>query len=304
MLGSFHRCAVETHHVRVISPEVDCGRVAELLRARRRILQPEDVGFARGKRRRTPGLRLEEVAELCSISTTYYSRLERSRNGRAPRPSPAILAGIARGLRLTRKERDRLFAAAGYSAVSEEGCEHVDPGVLLLLDRLGDTPAHAVGQLGEALWQTTASRFLIGDLRRHRGRARSGYYRWFLDPRERQRYAPSDHRAISVEIAGDLRQALSSRRVSQSVRDLVDHLLSRSEEFATLWKYGELGDEPFTIEPRSFIHPSLGSLVLQREVLTVADCGQRVVVYYAIPGSADDMSLRLLSVVGHHRFTC
>lgn len=288
----------------MVSPELDLGRVAELLRTRRRALQPEDVGFARGRRRRTPGLRREEVAALCSISTAYYSRLERTRGAEAtgPRPSPATLAGIARGLRLTRAGRDTLFAAAGYAAGDDEGCTHVDPGVMLLLDRLADTPAHSVGLLGEALWQTRASKSLIGDLSRHTGRARSGYYRWFIDSRERQRYASIDHRAISAEITADLRHTLSRTRAGRTVRDLVGILLSRSEEFAALWESPDLREEPFTIEPRTFNHPSLGPLQLQREVLTADDRSQRVVVYHAIPGTTDDTTMQLLSVIGQHRF--
>lgn len=288
------------------APDVDLGRMAEFLRARRWALQPEDVGFARGRRRRTPGLRREEVAELCSISTNYYSRLERPRDIQAsgPRPSPTTLAGMARGLRLTREQRDTLFAAAGYAADDDGGYAHVDPGVMLLLDRLPDTPAHAVGPLGEVLWQTRASISLIGDLSRYTGRARSGYYRWFLAAGERQRYALSDHRAISVEIAADLRRAQASARTGRSVTDLIALLRSRSDEFAVLWESDDLRDEPSTIEARCFVHPSLGPLTLQREVLAVTDRSQRLVIYHAIPGSADDTTMRLLSVIGHHRFSC
>ncbi|MDX1872092.1 hypothetical protein SBI67_08175 [Mycolicibacterium sp. 120266] len=195
-----------------------------------------------------------------------------------------------------------MFAAAGYAVDIDVGYAHVDPGVMLLLDRLADTPAHSVDPVGEVLWQTRASRSLIGDLSRHTGRARSGYYRWFLDPDERQRYAPIDHRAISVEIAADLRRTQSSTRASQSVTDLIIVLLSRSVEFATLWKSGDLREQPFTIEPRCFVHPSLGPLELQREVLTLADRSQRVVIYHAAPGSADETTLQLLSVIGNHRF--
>jgi transcriptional regulator with XRE-family HTH domain len=304
MLRPFHRSAVKPQDRDVTSPDLDLGRVAELLRTRRRALQPEDVGFARGRRRRTPGLRREEVAELCSISVNYYSRLERSRDARerGSRPSPTTLASIARGLRLTREERDTLFAAAGYAAGDDEDCKHVDPGVMLLLDRLSDTPAHSVGPLGEVLWQTRASRLLIGDQSRHTGRARSGYYRWFLDIGERTRYAPIDHRAISEEITADLRHAQSSTPVTRSTTDLIAVLLSRSEEFAALWGSSELRDQPFTIEPRGFIHPCLGPLELQREVLQVTDLSQRVVIYQAIPGSADETTMQLLSVIGHHRF--
>lgn len=306
MVRSFHRSSSLPHHRHVTFPKVDLDRLAEMLRTRRRVLQPEDVGITRGRRRRTPGLRREEVAELCSISPAYYSRLERSRQDSSsrPRPSPSTLAGIARGLRFTREERDRIFAAAGYCAGDDEGCAHVDPGVMLLLDRLADTPAHSVGPIGEVLWQTTASKSLIGDLTRHRGPARSGYYRWFFDAYERERYAPSDHRAISVEIAADLRRAQSRASASRCVKDLVETLLTRSEEFAALWRSDEPRGDPLTIEARCFIHPALGPLELQREILTVTERSQRVVIYYAIPGSADDTTMQLLSVIGHHRFDC
>lgn len=288
-----------------MSGEVDLGRVAELLRARRRILQPEDVGFARGRRRRTPGLRREEVAALSSISATYYSRLERSHTrAPGPRPSPATLAGIARALRLTREERDTLFAAAGYAEGDDVGSAHVDPGVMFLLDRLADTPAHSVGPIGETLWQTRVSKALLGDLSRHTGHARSGYHRWFLDPSERQRYATTEHPAISAEIAADLRHAQARTRTSRTVTRLVDILRTRSEEFAALWRGHDLRDEPFTIDPRCFIHPSLGPIELQREVLTAEDYSQRMVIYHAIPGSADETAMQLLAVIGHHRFDC
>lgn len=197
-----------------------------------------------------------------------------------------------------------MFAAAGYSAGDDEGCAHVDPGVMLLLDRLADIPAHSVSPIGEVLWQTPASKSLVGDLTRHRGRARSGYYRWFVDADERERYAPSDHHAISAEIAADLRHAQRSARASRAVGELVEALLARSVEFAALWRSDEPKDDPLTIEPRCFIHPALGPLELQREILTVTDRSQRVVIYYAIPGSTEDTTMQLLSVIGYHRFDC
>src|SRR3954452_18220854 len=81
------------------------------LSARRAALQPEDVGLRRGQRRRAPGLRREEVAELCTMSADYFARLER---GAGPQPSEQMVAAIARGLRLTLDERDHLFLLAGY----------------------------------------------------------------------------------------------------------------------------------------------------------------------------------------------
>uniref|UniRef100_UPI002811B016 helix-turn-helix domain-containing protein n=1 Tax=Streptomyces sp. TaxID=1931 RepID=UPI002811B016 len=76
---------------------IDRAGLAEFLRRRREALQPEDVGLPRGRRRRTRGLRREEVAALCHMSTDYYARLERERG---PRPSEQMIAAIAQGLHL------------------------------------------------------------------------------------------------------------------------------------------------------------------------------------------------------------
>ena len=90
---------------------IDRAGLAEFLRRRRESLQPEDVGLPRGPRRRTNGLRREEVATLCHMSTDYYSRLERERG---PQPSSQMLASIALGLHLSLDERDHLFRLAGH----------------------------------------------------------------------------------------------------------------------------------------------------------------------------------------------
>ena len=85
--------------------EIDRTGLAEFLRHRRAALQPEDVGLPRGQRRRTGGLRREEVAVLCHMSTDYYARLERARG---PQPSGQMIASIAQGLHLNIQERDHL----------------------------------------------------------------------------------------------------------------------------------------------------------------------------------------------------
>ncbi|BCJ70346.1 helix-turn-helix domain-containing protein [Polymorphospora rubra] len=91
---------------------IDRTGLAEFLRRRRESLQPEDVGLPRGQRRRTTGLRREEVASLCHMSTDYYSRLERERG---PQPSEQMIASIAQGLHLSLDERDHLFRLAGHN---------------------------------------------------------------------------------------------------------------------------------------------------------------------------------------------
>ncbi|MEH3067384.1 MAG: helix-turn-helix transcriptional regulator, partial [Aeromicrobium erythreum] len=92
---------------------MDRSGLAEFLRLRRESLQPEDVGLPHGARRRTRGLRREEVAVLCHMSTDYYARLEQERG---PQPSEQMVASIAQGLHLTLEERDHLFRLAGHRA--------------------------------------------------------------------------------------------------------------------------------------------------------------------------------------------
>src|SRR3712207_8174593 len=128
-----------------MGPVIDRPGLADFLRSRRGALQPEDVGLPRGQRRRTGGLRREEVAALCHMSTDYYARLERQRG---PQPSEQMISSIAQGLHLSRQERDHLFRLAGHQPpVRGSGAstdEHVSPGILRILDRLGDTPAEIV----------------------------------------------------------------------------------------------------------------------------------------------------------------
>lgn len=165
------------------SDVMDQTDLATFLRRRREALQPDDVGMPPGLRRRTPGLRREEVAVLCGMSTDYYSRLER---GRGPQPSEQMLTAIARGLRLTLDERDHLFVLAGHNAPARAAhSDHVNAGMMRILDRLEDTPAQVVTGTGETIIQTRLAVALFGDQTHFTGLRRSIIYRWFTDPNER-----------------------------------------------------------------------------------------------------------------------
>ena len=170
---------------------IDRAGLAEFLRRRRESLQPEDVGLPRGQRRRTAGLRREEVATLCHISADYYSRLERERG---PHPSEQMIASIAQGLHLSLDERDHLFRLAGHRPPNRGTTSaHISSGLLRILDRLADTPAEVVSELGETLRQTAMGVALTGDLTHFAGPARSLGYRWFTDHVVRRLYAEEEH---------------------------------------------------------------------------------------------------------------
>jgi transcriptional regulator with XRE-family HTH domain len=273
---------------------IDRTQLADFLRIRREALQPEDVGMPRGQRRRTSGLRREEVAVLCHMSTDYYSRLERSRG---PQPSEQMTASIAQGLHLTRAERDHLFRLAGHQPPARgASTHHVSPGLLRILDRLGDTPAEIVTELGETLRQTPPKVALSGDTTRFTGPARSTGYRWFTDPAARDIHVPEDHDFLSRMYAAGLRSVAAVRGPDSRARELAGLLLEQSEEFRTLWADHEIGVEPD--EVKRFQHPEVGRLDLNCQVLLDPHQSHHLMVYTADPGTESYEKLQMLTVIG------
>ncbi|WP_280462185.1 helix-turn-helix transcriptional regulator [Nocardia carnea] len=273
---------------------IDRTGLADFLRNRRAALQPEDVGLPRGPRRRTEGLRREEVAALCHMSADYYSRLERERG---PQPSPQMLVSIAQGLHLSLDERDHLFRLAGHNPPTRGVIsEHISPGLLRVLDRLNDTPAEIVTELGETLRQSPMGIALTGDLTRYTGPARSIGYRWFTDAATRQLYAPEEHAFLTRMYAAGLREILTLRGPGSRAAELADLLLARSEEFRRVWEHHEIGIRPRDI--KHFVHPEVGALELNCQRLVDPGQAHALLVYTAVPGSESHDKLHLLSVIG------
>ena len=273
---------------------IDRSQLAEFLRQRREALQPEDVGLPRGQRRRTQGLRREEVAVLCHMSTDYYSRLEQERG---PQPSEQMIASIAQGLHLTVAERDHLFRLAGHQPpVRGPSSEHVSPGMLRIFDRLADTPAEIVTELGETLRQTAPRVALVGDWTQYTGPSRSNGYRWFTDATSRGIYLDEDHPFLSRMYAAGLRAIAAVRGPESRAAELAELLLAQSEEFRTLWADHEIGLEPD--EVKRFQHPEVGRLDLNCQVLLDPHQSHRLLVYTADPGTESYEKLQMLTVIG------
>lgn len=260
---------------------IDRPGLAEFLRARREALQPEDVGLPRGPRRRTGGLRREEVAARSHMSTDYYARLEQQRG---PQPSTQMLASLAQGLYLTLDERDHLFRLAGHHPPDRGSGDHVSPGLLRIFDRLQDTPAEVVTELGETLLQTPPGVALCGDLTRFTGPERSIGYRWFSAPATRERYVADDHAFLSRMFVSGLRERVGARGPGSRAARMADALLSTSEEFRALWETHEVGVRPR--EVKRFQHPEVGVLDLACQTLLDPEHGHLLLVYTATPGSA------------------
>ena len=276
---------------------MDKAQLADFLRRRREALQPEDVGLNRGPRRRADGLRREEVAALCDMSVDYYSRLEQ---GRGPQPSEQMLASIARGLRLSLDERDHLFRLGGHSVpIRALRSDHISPGLMRVLDRLQDTPAQVMSELGETLLQTPAARALFGDETRFTGMSRSVVYRWFTDPATRVVYPVEDHPLRSRTFTADLRRVYTKYGKTSRVGAIVDELLGQCAEFADLWSAHEVNGT-YSYEKR-LCNAEVGELILQCQLLHDPDQGQSLLVFTATPGTESYQKLQLLSVIGNQQ---
>jgi transcriptional regulator with XRE-family HTH domain len=276
---------------------VDREQLADFLRTRRQALQPEDVGLPRGPRRRTGGLRREEVAALCQMSTDYYSRIEQQRG---THPSEQILAAIARGLHLTLDERDHLFRLGGHTAPRRTiRSDHVNPGMMRILDRLDDTPAQVMNGLGETLTQTRLAVALLGNQTEYTGLARSVVYRWFTDPHARRIYPEADHPMHGRIFTADLRAAYAREGLHTRAATIVDALLAESPEFTKLWSDHEIGLSHQDL--KRIQHPELGILELHCQLLFDAEQSQGLLIFTAIPGTESYDKLQLLAVIGDQR---
>ncbi|NJP26565.1 helix-turn-helix domain-containing protein [Microbispora sp. SCL1-1] len=273
---------------------VDRTELADFLRHCRARVTPADVGLSQGARRRTPGLRREEVAQLAGMSTDHYTRLEQARGSH---PSRQMLAAVARALRLTGDERDHLFHLAGEEPPRDRtATEHVRPGLLLVLDRLVDTPAQVVNDRGDVLAQNAMDKALHGDTSARPEAERNIIWRYFTDPSARELFPPEDRDNAARTAVADLRATAARRPGDARLAALVRRLRARSEEFAALWEAHDVAVRRSDV--KRFLHPVVGLMELDCEVLLSPEHDQRLIVYTARPGSESYERLELLRVVG------
>lgn len=278
---------------------MDKKELAEFLRHRREALRPRDVGLAEGPRRRTQGLRREEVAHLAGMSTDYYARLEQQR---APQPSVQITTALARALRLTLDERDHLFVLIGHNAPARfQRSEHVSPTLMRVLDRLDDSPALVLTDMSDTLAMNPLAIALLGDQMRHTGLARSAYYRWFMDPAERLVYPEEDHERHGRAQAARLRVALTAGSDVPRAGRILAELQEHSPEFVRLWELQEVAQR--YDEGKTILHPELGRIDVDGQVLFTENRAQTLVVLTTRPGTESHSKLELLSVIGHQQLT-
>jgi transcriptional regulator with XRE-family HTH domain len=263
--------------------------LAAFLRARRASLSPQDAGLPEMGRRRTPGLRRQEVAQLAGMSVDYYVRLEQ---GRGPHPSRQVLAALSRALMLTADERDYLFLMAGQAPPQRaRPSREITPGVRGLLDSMPTTPAYVVDAAYNVLaWNQLATEF-IGNLA---GQADRNLIRWTF------RRSPADvmwtdepFLRFTRATVADLRAGYARYPGDPEIDSLVTEMLALCPRFAQMWAAHEVEARGPMLKRVS--HPQAGPLEFECQVLHVAGTGQRLIAYCAAPGSATEQAFARLA---------
>jgi transcriptional regulator with XRE-family HTH domain len=269
---------------------MDRDGLADFLRRRRTALRPEDLGIAVGSRRRTAGLRREEVAARAHISTDFYTRLEQRRGSR---PSASTVASLATALCLDEVERQHLFELAGHNAPPTALRSDVPSlGLLRVLEQL-EAPAMIVSDLGVTLHQNRLAEALVGDHSQFSGPARSMVYRWFTEPERRGIHPAADHEFLARRHVAALRAVHGRPGPDPEADELVARLLAESEEFAAMWERHEVARR--TTTDKRFVHPLVGEITLDCQNLIAQNLSERLVVFSAAPGSVDEARLRMLA---------
>ncbi|WP_129662910.1 helix-turn-helix transcriptional regulator [Phytoactinopolyspora endophytica] len=279
---------------------MDKQELGAFLRSRRERLRPEAVSLPSGSRRRTPGLRREEVAVLAHISTEYYVRLEQAR---APRPSGEVLTGIADALRLTDAESDHLHVLAGTAPTRNRlHRRDVRPSILALLERLPQTAAFVMSAAFEVLTWNHLAAALMEDFARLAPEDRNLARRAFLGPAgaDATLYGVSDMAEFRHHVVMELRSTLARYPSDPAVAGLVDELRHGSPEFARLWDRHDVQAAPMLT--KTFQHPVVGQITVDCDTLALTDRDQHVVLYSAPPGSHSAEALALLNVLGTDSF--
>jgi transcriptional regulator with XRE-family HTH domain len=249
--------------------------LADFLRRRREQIKPEDVGLPNGGRRRTPGLRREEVAQLAGVGATWYTWLEQGRDVRA---SMEVLEAIARALHLTPAERTHLILLGrGEEAPPcKAPPERVSPSLRRLIENLGASPAILLGRRWDYLAWNRAACALFGNFDSIPKAARNHLWLLFMDPMRRE-LSPDWERGARTAVAKF--RADSARHIGDaSFDELIQALRQRSPEFCKMWKRHEVARSG---EGRKELnHPLVGTLVFEHAVFHPAEAPEQRLILY------------------------
>jgi len=245
------------------------------LRSRRERLTPSDVGLPNGFRRRTPGLRRDEVAVLAGVGTTWYTWLEQ---GRDVRPSAEALSALSRALRLDASECRHLFALADRPppVPRATGPERVPASLVRMIESMSDQPAYVIGRRWDVLAWNQAAAEVFGDFGRLKGDARNLMHMMFANPSHRQLLV--DWEKVAMMSLAMFRADTARYAGDPDFERLIALLDETSTEFRSWWSRHDVRHQASTI--KRLRHPTAGRLSFEHMSLEVAEQpGLRLIVF-------------------------
>jgi transcriptional regulator with XRE-family HTH domain len=274
----------------------DDAALGTFLRARRERLTPAEAGLATSPRRRTPGLRREELATLAGVSIDYLIRLEQ---GRDTRPSAGVLAALAKALQLSGDERLYMVSlvaqqvSAPLCPTNPSPSSVVAPTVVQMLDGLARTPAFVAGPQNDVLAWNASWEQVAGPMGMLDGAPPNLARHVFLNPSASIVYP--DWESAADEQASRLRAASARWSDNPVFAALIDELRAGSEQFALRWATHDVAEKHRGI--KRLVHPDAGELRLAYEVLLLPDeIEQRLISWLPADEQSAAVMSRLLSV--------
>ena len=259
---------------RAAADEIRRRELGAFLRHRRERIAPEQIGLPPSRRRRTPGLRREEVALLAGVGVTWYTWLEQGRDIHA---SPQVLDAIARTLLFDAPERAHLFTLAGATDMrAPEDCASLSPATQLVLDRLEPFPSLAVNGRYDLLASNRAWASGFPQIDRVPPEDRNCLWLMFTHPQWRKTIL--DWEDTAARMVAQFRAAMAEHVAEPAWKDLVARLHRASPEFAEFWERHEV--QPPESRVKRVRHPDVGLLKLEYTYLWLGQrIGTRIVTY-------------------------
>ncbi len=296
MYGYWHHLDVPArrpHTGRVTSSTADRDALGAFLRARRARISPGEAGLPAGGRRRTPGLRREEVAQLAGIGVTWYTWLEQ---GRARNASDQVLDAVARVLRLDAAEHRHLRVLAGRGTATEPGPPmDLRPEHTTLLAKFLPYPAAVQTDCYDLVAANRAYRYLFADLDAYPVEERNCAWLMFTEPRWRDSLV--DEETVLREITARLRARQPEHRDNPRWNALLTRLRQESPDFVRLWESYEVAGDRTQL--RRYRSPRVGALDVQFQSLWLDRArGERIIVMTPADATTTQRLERLDSLVG------